>query len=346
MREPNWSQPQEAKVSQNITANLREISLQKHILTYLTTVSGRTGLSGASGPVVGPLQPGGQGPGRPSADDSCRGPGSHSHSALGKETESSPLEQGPLGGAARGLHRPTLQKRAQCPAPTAASRASSASLAQFPQSLLWASVIASRRRFLAPAENAVRGRGSARAAPVSCASGNPAHSSAPARARFTRAPGGPAPEPQRSASCSRVRSPRRYRWPAGHPALLSRPGLRPLPPRGRRGSCLKRTEPGALPAYGLLISPPQSLPPTSLGGFKASRSFWFILVLPPPVPPFWSSEPARVTAPPRRIARVVAELGGGGGGKREGGAGGYRAQGEAVGWGKLILAGLSRSSCW
>lgn len=128
--------------------------------------------------------------------------------------------------------------------------------------------------FLAAAENAVRGRGSAGAAPASCASGNCAHS--PARASFTRAPRGPAPGPQRPASCSRVQSPRRYRWRAGHRALLSRAGLRPLPWRGWRGSCLQQAEPGAFPAYGLLISPPQSLPPTSLGGFKGSRSFWFI----------------------------------------------------------------------
>lgn len=37
---------------------------------------------------------------------------------------------------------------------------------------------------------------------------------------------------------------------------------------------------------------------------------------------------------------------GGGGGEGKGGVGGDRAHGEAVGWGKLILAGLSRSSCW
>lgn len=40
----------ETLVSQNIAANLGEISLQKHILAYLTTVSGRTGLSAAGGP--------------------------------------------------------------------------------------------------------------------------------------------------------------------------------------------------------------------------------------------------------------------------------------------------------
>lgn len=119
---------------------------------------------------------------------------------------------------------------------------------------------------------------------------------------------GPAPRAATPASSSWVQSHRRYRWRVGHPASLSRPGLRPLPRRGWRGSCLLQAEPGALPAYGLLISPPQSLPPTSLGGFKASRSFWFIPRAPSPSVPFWSSEPARVAAPPRRIARVAAEL--------------------------------------
>lgn len=140
----------ESLVSQNITANRGEIFLQKHIFRYLTTVRGRTGLSAASGPALGPLPPRGQGPGPLSADSSCRGPGSHSLSALGRETECSPLQQGSLRGAARGLHRWPLQKRAQCPAPAAAFRASSACLAQFPQSVLRAPATTSRGAISSP----------------------------------------------------------------------------------------------------------------------------------------------------------------------------------------------------
>lgn len=43
---------------------------------------------------------------------------------------------------------------------------------------------------------------------------------------------------------------------------------------------------------------------------------------------------------------VLTAGGGGGGGEGKGGMGGDGAPREAVGWGKLILGGLSRSSCW
>lgn len=165
------------------------------------------------------------------------------------------------------------------------------------------------------------------------------------------APGDLAPGPPRPRILAASSVSPSYRWRAGSPAPLQRAGLWRLLRRARAGAGARGLQPAlpcALPACGRPVPAPERLPPTSLGGLKAPGSARRIRALPPPAPPARSSEPARTTASrQRRPAAAAAELGvgvGGGGEKREG-AGGDGAPGEAVGWGKPVVAGLSRSSC-
>ncbi|CAK7313870.1 hypothetical protein VULLAG_LOCUS17869 [Vulpes lagopus] len=146
------------------------------------------------------------------------------------------------------------------------------------------------------------------------------------------------PSPRGPARSSRFQSPRRYR------RRLSRPGLRLLPRRGCRGPGLRQAEPSAPRASGLLISPPTAFLQPPWGGSKPPGLSGSFLGLPPPVPGPPSLE---LRTRVRDCAAAGTSPGRcGAGGRGEAGKGREGREGEAVGWGKLILAGLSRSSCW
>lgn len=125
-------------VSQNITADLGEISFQKHRRKASDRRQGQSRPLCSTRASRRPLPAGGH------------GPGPRCHWALGGETQSSPPSRAPSG---RGPPRPTAPKPAGCPAPTAASPAPSAPRAQLPSkaSVRACSRVPSRGLFLARA---------------------------------------------------------------------------------------------------------------------------------------------------------------------------------------------------
>lgn len=186
--------------------------------------------------------------------------------------------------------------------------------------------------------------------------GQPRRAVPPATGRTLQLQRGPAlPEPPGAPRQGRsARQPvRAFDLPdaTGGPGRAPGPSIPPRPPTPSSA----RAE-GQLPEANRTRRPSRLWPPNLTAPEPSSnlpgwvQSFPVLLVHPrapsPSAPILELRTCARDCATAKNSPGRGGAWGGGGGGNGEGGAGGYRAQGEAVGWGKLILAGLSRSSCW
>ena len=242
----------------------------------------------ASRLALGPFAARGQGRGLSSPCDSCLGPGSHSPLALAGEIDATGWSRGHLSGLACSLRRPARQSGGSL-APRAhrsAPRAASAFLSQFPLKLCERLLSLPWCLFSAHAESEVRGRGRGRPGEL-CPWGSPRALSSAGRGSYSRAPEGPAPRQPRVCipSAGSISPTLQVADRAPGPSLRSMP---PAPPSARPGvegqlsaASLSRSS----CRLGLLIPPPQRLRLTSLGGLKASWSFWLIPRAPSPSAP-------------------------------------------------------------